>query len=694
MQEAIRGLGGKRYMLKLAAGIFMIIFLATGTAFSASQEEPADDGTMLMFVGQDIELLSIASRREEAPAQAPAVAEVVSREEFRSRGERTLSQILARTPGFSMAQKEWGSEPYLRGMSNSALFLYDTVPIGSELSKTLHPIDQELSLAAVKQVEIVRGPSSVLWGPDAFAGVVNVVPLSGKDFQGMESGALYSTPGEEAGGYVNLGHDAGNWDSFLSLSLRQGEEDKQKANLVSFFGDGDGDSRPVPVKNRFGSKKPGQARYLDAYANLHLGSDVALSGRFTDSIHPYSVKGQEQDLEWYEERNLDSGYLKLDINRDLNLESNYRLSAFYSRMRPEQVVIDKTLQQDEETIYAEASLERSLLQGKGLFTSGLAYRHKDIQDVPVWDAYIPYFLGPENKDFLPGLSSKDMKNQTWSLFAQYRHKLGDWEFMLGARQDWHQEYQDNLSYNAAAVWSPLQEWTFKLLYGTSYRSPFARQLLDEAQPDLEKSENYSLQALWNPRQNLELGATAFYNQVSEHATEDPFAGLSEPNEQSIYGLELQADYSPFAELDLNSSLTLLNNSGPEETFRMKLYTIVLPDGTVEEVYETVKYPFDPGPKSLFNLNANWRPWESLELYTGLRYFDSRNLLFPGEEQPEKASEAWLLDMAATYKDVFVSGLDLEVSVRNLLDKEYQTPGTYSMIEGEPFSAQIMLRYGF
>ncbi len=657
-----------------------------------AQEDSPDDGTMLMFVGQDIELLSIASRREETPAQAPAVAEVVHREEFMEYAASTLSQILARTPGFYMARKEWGTEPYLRGIPNSVLFLYDTVPLGSELSKTLHPIDHELSLAAVKQVEIVRGPSSVLWGQDAFAGVVNVVPLSGKDFQGAESGVLYGTPGEHKGAYLNLGHDAGLWDGFLSVSVRRGEEDKQEANLVSFF-DHDGQT-PVPVQDRYGSQEPGHAHYLDAYGRLQLGPKAALSGRFTDSTHPYSMQGQDQDLIWLESRELASGYLKLDVNQEINLQTKSRVMAYYSHMRPEQQVIDQEMQQEEETFYAEALLDRSLWRAQGLLTAGLAYKIKDIQDAPVWDSYIPDYLGPENEDFLPGMSTQDLSNRVWSVFGQYRHKLGDFDFMLGARQDFHQEYQDNLSYNTAVVWSPLEEWTWKLLYGTAYRTPFAQQLQDEAKPELEKSRNLSLQTIWQPRRALSLGATLFYNHISEHTAEDPYAGLSEPNQQEIYGLELEAEYSPWASLDLRANLTLLENSGPDETYIFKEYSIIRPDGSVEDVYSQFDYPYDPGAQSVFNLGATWRPSDRWDLFSGLRYFGSRDLVYPKSQEIEQVSGAWLLDFSVTRKDVLTPGLDLLFLARNILDEDYQTPGTYSMMEGEPFEVQIMLRYGF
>ncbi len=650
------------------------------------------DGTMLLFVGEDIELLSIASRREESASQAPAVTEVVTREEFRDQGALTLSHILEITPGFYMAQKEWGTQPYLRGIPNSTLFLYDTVPLGSEMSKSLHPIDHELSLAAIKQVEIVRGPASVLWGADAFAGVVNLQPLSGKDFQGVETGTMFESYGDLAGAYVNAGYDAGAWDGFVSLTAKKGKGDQRTANVVSFFS-AEGD-RPVPPEDRYGSLRPGEAHYIDLYGRLNLGSRISVSGRLSDSRRPYTMSGHKDQDRWEERKKLPFGYLKLDANHDVDIDTTLRFSGYYSNMDLEKRIIDNKLTQNEATYFAEALIDKSLFTGRGLLTTGFSYEHKEIKDAPVWEGYIPGYLGPENTDFLPRVSCSDMRNEVWSAFAQYRHTIGDIDLMFGLRQDVHQEYENSLSHSAAAIWSPNSAWRVKLLYGTSYRTPFARQLMAASKPDLEKSKNYSLQIDWKPRQELSLTGTAFLNRISDHVMDDPYAGLSLPNEQDIYGLELQAGYNPWQWLDLWADLTLLENRGPDETYMYEEYSYVRPDGSEEQVLTELSYPYDPGADTIFNLGATFKPGSKLELFAGMRYFSSRELIYPRGNERNKASRQWLADIAATYKDLGLPGLDMTLSVRNLFDAEYETPGTYSMIDGEPFNARIMLRYGF
>lgn len=125
----------KKSLFSLGIIVLWILALMVGTL--RAEEAPADnDDTLLMFVGEDLDVLTIASRREEGARQAPAVARVITRETLEEMGVRTLSQALETAPGFHMAQKEWGTQPYLRGIPDSVLFLYDTVPLGSDVSKS------------------------------------------------------------------------------------------------------------------------------------------------------------------------------------------------------------------------------------------------------------------------------------------------------------------------------------------------------------------------------------------------------------------------------------------------------------------------------------------------------------------------------------------------------------------------------
>ena len=679
----------KRYPLFLFVAA-IVISVAMSDAYAAEEGNAKKSDTLLMFVGEDIDVLSIASRREENAWQAPAVATVVTREEIWERGVRTLSQALEMTPGFYMAQKEYGSESYLRGIPNSVLFLYDTVPMGSDVTKSLQPLDHELSLVSVKRIEVIRGPGSVLWGPDAFAGIVNVVPMTGKDLEGVETGVLYGEPGNQGALYANMGHDAGDWDLFLSVRGRSGEEDDTTCNIVRFWGDNG--KTAYPYEDRFGEEELDRSRYFEASGRFAYKDWFSVSGLISDYRKPYAITGppesSSQELTWPESRGGPFGYVKLEANRDLDPFSGLRFTGYYRWQNSEYEIIDRTLEQQEGSLYGELIYDRTFFAGKGVFTGGMAYRKTDVNDAAVWRSYFPDYVAAQKGNLLPLYSLEDFNTQLWSLFGQYTHKIGDFDFLVGLRNDNHDQYKDALSYNAGIVWSPRSEWVLKLLYGTAYRTPYVKQLVGGVEPDLEEIETLNLQVSWKPTEKVNLTVGGFSSRIDNHLMEDPYAGLSEPNHQKIYGVELMGNVFPMKRLSFSANLTLMNNSGPDETYNYLKY---VDDPTKPPIYEELSFPYDIGPKRLFNLTGTWRPIDNISLFARLGYHSSTQLIYPRADSFSTIGGAWLLDMAATYSNILTPGLDLQISVRNLTNNHYEIPGTYSTIEGEPISAEVVLR---
>lgn len=646
------------------------------------------DETLLMFVGENIEALTIASRREESAWQAPAIAQVISREQLHQHGYTTLAEVLGGMPGFHMAEKPWGTSPYLRGIANSTLFLYDTVPLGADSEKSLHQLDHNLSLAPVKRIEIIRGPGSVLWGPDAFAGIVNVVPLSGRDLNGVETGADYHFQDKGGNFYLNMGRGDALWDGFLSVSGRSGREDDTRADLVRFW-QGEED-RPVPPLERYGDERTDRSGYLEASGQLSYGERVRISGRLTDNQHPYSLS-DEQNGTWLEERNTPSSFIKIEANQSLSTTSSLRFTAFRNTLRPEYEIIDKQLEVSEETSYAELIYDRTLLTGRGLLTGGVSFREKRIEDAPVWESYLPDFIGPANEDLLPLLVVDNYSDSLWSGFGQYTHQFGRIKAWGGLRFDEHDEYRDNVSFSSGIGYTPSSQVIMKLLYGTAYRTPSSRQLLTAAKPDQEKIETLEAQLAYNPSKKLNLAITAFTSRIEDHIKEDPYAQLSLPNRQDIDGIELEGGVQLTERLHLAANLTLLDNDGPDEIYHLLSAIYIRPDGSLEYIYEDVVSPYDPGPKTMANLSAHWRPLDRLSLVTELRYFAERDLINARLGSLATADAVWLVNTTLTIEDFLVNGLEMSWSAKNLFDEDYETPGIYEMIDGAPFTLEVMLR---
>ncbi len=673
------------------------IFLCVSTPLWAEEDaQPVREETMLMFVGEEIEVLTIASRREQSAWQAPAIARVLTQKELRERGAYTLSDGLKDVPGFYAAQEEWGTQPYLRGIPNSTLFLYDTVPVGSEVTKSIHQLNHDLSLWSVKRVEIVNGPASVLWGPDAFAGIVNVVPMTGKDLDGVEAGVLYQGPGDHLGFFANAGHDQGLWDGFISVSGRRGEEDDRLFEIVRFQGDG---MWPLPPEERLGEGYPGTSEYLEASGNFSYDDWLNLSGRIAYNERPYTMTSGEGTTSWGESRRSPFGFFKLEAKRRLDRTSALKLTGFYSELRNEHEVIDRAQTQKETTTYAEVVYDRSMMAGTGIFTGGFSYREKRVQDAPIWIGYLPGYLEDNNPFFSPRILERSYDSRLWSVFGQFQKTIDSFNMFAGVRRDMHEDFEDQTSLSAGIGWSPSSSWRYKLMGGTAYRTPFARQLYEEGNPDLEEIRSLNLQIAWEKPRQMGFSATGFYQWLDDHVMEDPYAGLSLPNEQRIYGVELEGHYSPHRRLKIEANLSLLENRGSDEKYRF-IESITIdpddPDGDLILNYATKTYPYDLGAGSLFNVMVTWQPNDRVSLHARTGYTASRSLIYPRDDAYEivSASGDWQVDLTAVIRDFIFPGTDLDFSIKNLTDTSYHTPGTYDLVEGRPVTVQAVVRMRF
>ena len=654
--------------------------------------------TMLMFVGEDLEMLSIASRKEEAAWSAPAIVDVITRQEFESSNAFTLSQALEGTPGFHINQTEKSSTYYLRGVSNSALTLFDTVPMGSSVVKSENYMDYETSLAAVKRIEVIRGGSSVLWGPDAFAGVVNLVPLTGKDVNGFQSGINLSS-GDSAGEvYLNYGCEKDRWSGFASVSGRFAEDDGPETNIVRFWNDG---SKPTPLEDRYGEKNADDSHFVNFYGSMTYENWLTLSLRLSDSLNAYTASDWDDDFTWEEQAASTRHTVKLEAVKCIDQDSGVRFTGYLSGKSLDYTIIDNTLDRKESSLFAELIYDRSFFLSKSLLTTGVSLRSDQYDRVPVWNAFFPTFLTDDNLEHLPEISQYDFSNDLFSVFGQYRHKFNGLEIWAGARYDNHSAYEDEISYTTGFAWN-IDKFILKGIFGTGYRTPFASQLVQESDPrfekiitwdsDLEKITTLNLGLSWK-YMGTRAAATLFRSAIENHVIENQYAGygLSSPNSQDIYGLELEVEHQLLQNLTLCANLTLLNNSGTDEIYYYphSNVNIFVKEGNE---YSKLSYAYKTGPDIMGTVKAVWDINRNLSLVPELRYFGSQTIYFPVEDETLSCQDAWVMDVNLRIRNYFP--FDVNLFIKNLFDNKYKTPGLYSVTRNPGFTAGVTLRYSW
>jgi outer membrane receptor for ferrienterochelin and colicins len=163
--------------------VALSLILAIQLPLLAQDAVPAEDLfemdiEELLFLDIDV---SVASKKAESLIEAPGVVVVVPREESELYGDRNLHQLMQRQPSVYTRNSFVYSDNLAAFRGNMpthaemhTLILFNGRPIRE--SAQGHNVNMYLTLplAHLESVELIRGPGSVLYGSNAFTGVVNL----------------------------------------------------------------------------------------------------------------------------------------------------------------------------------------------------------------------------------------------------------------------------------------------------------------------------------------------------------------------------------------------------------------------------------------------------------------------------------------------------------------------------------------
>ena len=173
----------------------------------------------------DVEV-TVASKTEETIADAPSSVTVFTRREMDHMGVTTLNELLQFVPGFQSARDVTHNTAWrivarniFSGPFNPRiLILKDGVRLNVSHSGSSNRMARDLTLAGIKQVEIIRGSGSALYGSNAFLGVINLVTNRDEtsvDLRAGELGGRYAA--------LNLSQDISKF--YFSLSASRYKDD-------------------------------------------------------------------------------------------------------------------------------------------------------------------------------------------------------------------------------------------------------------------------------------------------------------------------------------------------------------------------------------------------------------------------------------------------------------------------------------
>jgi len=171
--------------------------------------------------------VSAASRELESIDDAPASVTVISPQEIEAFGYPTILEAMRGVRGFAVNYDSIYGSAAVRGLgqandfSNRLLVLSDGAVLNENiLYQPFIHYDGRVDLGDVQRIEIVRGPSSVLYGTGAVSGVVNLVMKDRDEPEGVHAAvSSYDNSTARARvGFTQKYGDAGIWASLAGAT--------------------------------------------------------------------------------------------------------------------------------------------------------------------------------------------------------------------------------------------------------------------------------------------------------------------------------------------------------------------------------------------------------------------------------------------------------------------------------------------
>jgi len=166
--------------------------LLAGVIASRASSTPEESGNPLKNLSLqqlgDVEVTTV-SKTPEQVWKTPAAIFVITQDDIQRSGVRNLPDALRLAPGVEVAQidsSKWsvGIRGFGSRLSRDVLVLIDGRTVYTTLLAGTYWEVQNVVLADVDRIEIIRGPGGTIWGPNAVNGVINIITKSSKDTHG------------------------------------------------------------------------------------------------------------------------------------------------------------------------------------------------------------------------------------------------------------------------------------------------------------------------------------------------------------------------------------------------------------------------------------------------------------------------------------------------------------------------------
>jgi len=684
MIDAPRDIGGK---WRVGAGTTLLLILGTA---SWGQEPPQGphqapkdvaDLSLEQLMEIRIDEVQGASRYVQKIREAPASVTVITAEEIRRHGWRTLAEALRSLPGVWISGDRNYSYLGTRGFGFPAdfngriLFLldghrvndnvYDGALIGGEFV-----LDPDL----IERVEFIRGPGSCLYGSSAFFGIVNIRTRRATAVGGVEL-SLGAGSHRAFQGRATWGATPREGVGIL-LSASAFASRGRDLEFPELAGPSGGTGRVRGADGEFYHSLFGRLRLKD----LRL-SAAYVSREKTVPTAPYDTAFPSRDTATWDDRAFLDARYERRFEGGPDLLARLFFDGYWYRGNYEyedESTGARYLNKDVATGYgwgAEFKLGLPLF-GERLKTNvGAEFRDEFRQDQENFDDVHPRTVYLDSRE----------DSRIRAAYAQVEAVPLPWlRLNAGLRFDHYDSFGGSLNPRATLIVEPLEGTVLKALYGRAFRAPSAYEryyedsgVFQKANPDLDPETISTCEAILEQEiaRGIRLSLGAFH-----YRAEDLIRPVLDPADDLQY-------------FDNTGKVC---GRGGEAVLTGRLESGL--EGRISYSYQHARDAesgewLPNSPKHLAKLNASV-PVVPGHLFGGLEFqYMSRRRTLAGDHTDAVA----LINLTLFSRNV-LKGLELSASVYNIFDEKYADPAgsehRMDQIEQDGRSYWVKLTYRF
>lgn len=647
--------------------LLLSLSLFVGASLPIQAEDTIEKTTLITLEDEikwihEEKFVSTATKTREKVSKSGSSVSIITKQDLKKMGARNLMDALKRLPGFSVQETFIGIPAIevrgvLSGDSEKVLFMIDGHSVNNNLvNGGAIWTYNDFSIADIKQIEVVRGPGSALYGTNAFVAVINIITETADDISGLE---------------VTLGSES---DTTRKLNLHLGKElsdIKIAANLNILESNGAYQYVNNDSVGNSGYTYDWQDRY-DFSFNIQ-SKGFKLYGKYIDQRRgPFIGIGNalnDETIQDYTEYFLDLSYQN-QLSSQIIFSSRIYIDEFktknYWEILPEAALpgfpdglLGSPTVKNQKT-GAEAQIDFQLTDNNKLLT-GIQYEHQTQFDVthttnfdPNTFTPLPSYMNisdtgnwnePQRRDI-----SAFFFQDIWDITKQLR-------LIAGYRYDDYSDFGSTTNPRASVTWEFTDNVNISAAYGKAFRAPSFGELYNINNPSIignsdlepEEIETYEISLNGQINKRNQFKVTNFRNHISNLIEKDATNTYQNTGKLSVNGLELELSSRLISgsSFDINYTYQFAENA------------------QTNEIQHHV-------PMHKANLGFNYRHSQFVNAYIGVLYSGKlsakRNNPYDTDSLKEKTS----VDAAISFNNK-ADTLELSASIYNLFNAQNSVP---------------------